>query len=103
MKHSERKAELIRELLTNWQLEFDLMSVASEGNNDRCGCPQNLILDKEFDVFSRFYLCALLPLLILVNSKEKTFDEEGMQAYKSLKGYTRCLQHHYHRLYFVSF
>ena len=66
MKRSERKANLIRRLLTNWQLKFDLMSVAFEGNNDpcsgstskslssgkmSCGCP---ILDKEFDVFSQF-------------------------------------------------
>ena len=36
MKRSKRKAEFIRRLLTNWQLEFDLMSVASEGNNDPC-------------------------------------------------------------------
>ena len=50
-----------------------------------CGYPQNPILDEEFDVFSRFYLCALVSLLDLVNSKEKTFDEEGMKAYKSLK------------------
>ena len=49
------------------------------------GCPQNPILDEEFDVFSRFYLCALASLLDLMNSKEKMFDEKGMKAYKSLK------------------
>ena len=36
MKRSERKAKLIRRLLTNWQLKFDLMSIAFEGNNDPC-------------------------------------------------------------------
>ena len=36
MKRSVRKAKLIGRLLTNWQLEFDFTSAASEGNSDPC-------------------------------------------------------------------
>ncbi len=36
VKRSGRKAELIGLLLTNWQLEFNFTSIASEGNSDPC-------------------------------------------------------------------
>ena len=43
------------------------------------------ILDEEFGAVSRLYLYALLPLF--GEQQEKTLDEEGMKAYKSLKAY----------------
>ena len=100
MKRSGRKAELIGRLLTNWQLEFDFTSVASEGNSDPCSGSTSKSLSsgkslvdvhkiqswtKSLASLADFTFMHLYHYL--VNSKEKTFDEEGMKAYKSLKAY----------------
>lgn len=100
VKRSGRKAELIGRLLTNWQLEFDFTSVASEGNSDPCSgsASKSLSSGKSLvDVHKiQSWTKSLASLAdftfmhlyhYLVNSKEKTFDEEGMKAYKSLKAY----------------
>ena len=50
------------------------------------GCPQNPVLVEECGGVSRFYLCALVPLFS-EQQREKTLDEEGMKAYKTLKAY----------------
>ena len=81
-------------------MEFDFTSVASEGNSDPCSgsASKSLSSGKSLvDVHKiQSWTKSLASLAdftfmhlyhYLVNSKEKTFDEEGMKAYKSLKAY----------------
>ena len=103
VKRSGRKAELIGRLLTNWQLEFDFTSVASEGNSDPCSgsASKSLSSGKSLVDLHKIQswtksLASLADFTFmhlyhyLVNSKEKTFDEEGMKAYKYFAdGYIR--------------
>ena len=94
MKRSGRQAELIGRLLTNWQLDFT--SVASEGNNDPCSGSASNSLSSGKSVVDVHKIQSWTKSLAsladftfmhlyhyLVNSKEKTFDEEGMKTYES--------------------
>ena len=100
VKRSGRKAELIRRLLTNWQLELDFTSITCEGNSDPCAGSASKSLSSGKSLVDVHKIQSWTKSLAsspdftfvhlyhyLVNSKEKTFDEEGMKAYKSLKVY----------------
>ena len=77
-----------------WQLKFDFTSVASEGNSDSCSGSVSKLLPSGKSLVDVHKIQSWTKSLVsladfifmhlyhyLVNSKEKTFDEEGMKAY----------------------